>query len=155
MITVVKQSPQGEPKIQYQGEIIARSHDEVIIQAYWRQPVKDLGYTEFETGDSFTEYYYTDKWFNIFAIASVDGRRKGWYCNVAEPASISDDRIMQIDLLLDVWVDPTGKTLILDEDEFEADTTLTDEQRRGAEQGLQHLLALIAERGEPFVELSL
>jgi uncharacterized protein len=155
MITVVKQSPQGEPKVQYQGEIIERSHDEVIIQAYWRQPAKDLGYTEFEPGDSFTEYYYADKWFNIFDITSVDGRRKGWYCNVAEPASISDDCIMQIDLLLDVWVDPTGKTLILDEDEFEADTTLTDEQRRGAEQGLQHLLALIAERSEPFVELSL
>jgi hypothetical protein len=155
MITVVKQSPQGEPKIQYSGEIIKRSHDEVIIQAYWQQPAKDLGYTEFEPGDSFTEYYYTDKWFNIFAIASTDGRRKGWYCNVAEPASISGDSIMQIDLLLDVWVNPTGKTLILDEDEFNADTTLTDEQRRGAEQGLHQLLALIAERREPFMELSL
>src|SRR6185312_13590230 len=127
MIRVVKQNPRGEPKIQYSGEIIEHSHDEVIIQAYWRQAAKDLGYTKFEPGDSFTEYYYTDKWFNIFAIASADGRRKGWYCNVTEPALISDDCIKQIDLLLDVWVYPTGKTLILDEDEFEADTTLSDE----------------------------
>ena len=155
MITVIKQSPRGEPKIQYQGEIIERLHDGVIIQAYWQQPAKDLGYTRFEPGDSFMEYYYTDKWFNIFDIATASGRRKGWYCNVTEPALISNEFIKQIDLLLDVWVDPTGKTLILDEDEFEADTTLNDEQRKGARQGLQHLLALIAERREPFSEISL
>jgi protein associated with RNAse G/E len=155
MITVIKQSPRGEPKIQYAGEIIERLHDGAIIQAYWQQPAKDLGYTRFEPGDSFIEYYYTDKWFNIFDIATASGRRKGWYCNVAEPASISGDIIKQIDLLLDVWVDPTGKTLILDEDEFQADTTLSDEQRKGAQQGLQQLLELIAERGEPFSQISL
>ena len=155
MITVIKQSPRGEPKIQYSGEIIDRLHDGVIIQAYWQQPAKDLGYTRFETGDSFIEYYFTDKWFNIFDIATASGRRKGWYCNIAEPASISGDIIKQIDLLLDVWVDPTGKTLILDEDEFQADGTLSDEQRKGAQQGLQQLLELIAERGEPFTQISL
>jgi len=56
--------------------------------------------------------------------------------------------------LLDVWVEPDGKTLILDEDEFEADTMLSDEQRQGARQGLQHLLELIAERRKPFSEIS-
>ncbi len=132
MITVVKLNPSGEPKIQYQGEVIEHSHAGVIIQAYWQQPLKDLGYTQFEPGDSFIEYYFSDRWFNIFDIATADGRRKGWYCNIAEPASISDEFIKQIDLLLDVWVDPGGKTLILDEDEFEADTTLSDEQRQGA-----------------------
>ncbi|HEX6484099.1 MAG TPA: DUF402 domain-containing protein [Ktedonobacteraceae bacterium] len=155
MITVIKQSPRGEPKIQYSGEIIERLHDGVIIQAYWQQPAKDLGYTRFEPGDSFVEYYYTDKWFNIFDIATASSRRKGWYCNVAEPASISREFIKQIDLLLDVWVDPTGKTLILDEDEFEADMTLSDKQRKGAQQGLQQLLELIAQRGEPFSQISL
>jgi len=154
MITVVKLNPSGEPKIQYQGEVIEHSHAGVIIQAYWQQPVKDLGYTRFDPGDSFIEYYYSDRWFNIFDIATADGRRKGWYCNIAEPASISNEFIKQIDLLLDVWVDPCGKTLILDEDEFEADTTLSDEQRQGARQGLQHLLELIAERSKPFSEIS-
>ncbi|HJT59731.1 MAG TPA: DUF402 domain-containing protein [Ktedonobacteraceae bacterium] len=153
MITVVKQNPRGEPKIRYTGEVIEYLHAGVVIQAYWQQPVKDLGYTQFEPGDSFKEYYYSDRWFNIFDIARAGGERKGWYCNVAQPASISDEYIQQIDLLLDVWVDPTGKTLILDEDEFEADTTLSDEQREGARQGLRHLLALVSAREGPFMEL--
>ncbi len=155
MITVIKQNPHGEAKIQYSGEVIEHLHDGVVIQAYWKQPVKDLGYTQFEPGDSFVEYYYTDRWFNIFEIARADGKRKGWYCNIAEPASICDEYIKQIDLLLDVWVDPTGKTLILDEDEFESDATLSDEQRKGARQGLHQLLELISARRGPFSALAL
>ncbi|MFL5629050.1 MAG: DUF402 domain-containing protein [Ktedonobacteraceae bacterium] len=150
MITVVKLSPLGEAKVQYRGEVIERLADRVVIQAYWSQPTKDLGYTSFEPGDSFREYYYTDRWFNIFDIASREGIRKGWYCNIAQPAVIYDDHIEQVDLLLDVWVTSRGEILILDEDEFAADTTLSQEQRAGAQKGLQALLAMIAARQETF-----
>ena len=150
MITVSKLNTLGETKIQYQGEIVERLPNGVVIQAYWIHPTKDLGYTRFEPGDRFLEYYFTDRWFNIFDISTTGGERKGWYCNVAEPALIHGDRIEQVDLLLDVWVDTRGKPLVLDEDEFEADTTLTDDQRRGARQGLHDLLQMIAAQTEPF-----
>src|SRR5713101_1159891 len=150
MITVIKLNALGEAKVQYQGEVIQRLADRVVIQAYWAQATKDLGYTQFEPGDRFIEYYYTDRWYNIFDIATADGTRKGWYCNIAEPAVIFADRIEQIDLFLDVWVNPTRETLILDEDEFAADTTLSDAQRKGARQGLQDLLQRIADHQDPF-----
>ena len=150
MITVVKQNPLGEAKIQYTGEVIERLANGVVISAYWRHATRDLGYTRFEPGDQFTEYYYTNRWFNIFDISTPNGARKGWYCNVAEPAKIYDDHIEQIDLLLDVWVKPDGTPLILDEDEFDADTTLTDQQRKGAQEGLRDLLEWIAAHKAPF-----
>nr|HET6904378.1 DUF402 domain-containing protein [Ktedonobacteraceae bacterium] len=150
MITVVKQNPRGEPKIQYQGEILERLASGVIIQAYWSQAAKNLGYTTFEPGDRFIEYYYTNRWYNIFDIADANGVRKGRYCNVAEPAVLFDERIEQVDLLLDVWVNPHGAVRVLDEDEFAADTMLTNEQRSGAKQGLQALLELIATRQDVF-----
>jgi protein associated with RNAse G/E len=151
MITVSKLNSLGETKIQYQGEIVERQSHGVIILAYWKHPTKDLGYTRFEPGDRFIEYYYTNRWFNIFEISNASGERKGWYCNIAEPACIYDDHVEQIDLLLDVWVDPKGTALLLDEDEFEADTTLNDEQRKGARQGLHDLLQMIAAQTEPFL----
>jgi protein associated with RNAse G/E len=151
MITVSKLNSLGETKIQYQGEIIERLTDRIIILAYWKHPLKDLGYTRFEPGDRFIEYYYTNRWFNIFDISTADGERKGWYCNIAEPAFIYDDQIKQIDLLLDVWVDPWGKLLLLDEDEFEADKTLNDQQRSCARQGLQDLFQMIATQTDPFL----
>lgn len=139
--------------LRYQGEVIERSPTRVIIQAVWSNAPKDLGYTRFEAGNAFTEYYYSDRWFNIFAILGADSKRKGWYCNVAQPAVIFDDHIEQIDLFLDVWVNPQGQPLLLDEDEFVAATTLSEEQRKGARAGLQALLELLATRREAFSSL--
>lgn len=150
MITVVKLNPRGETKIQYQGEVIERLSHGLIIEAYWSHPTKNLGYVSFEPRDRFIEYYYTNRWFNIFDIANARGVRKGWYCNIAEPANLFEDRVEQVDLLLDVWVSPDGETLLLDEDEFTAETTLTAQQRMGAERGLQELMHMIAEQQEAF-----
>lgn len=154
MITIIKQDHRGKEKIRYEGQVIRRSVDEIVIEAYWTLPTKDLGYTRFETGDRFIEYYWAKRWFNIFDIASSDGTRKGWYCNIAEPAHIYSDHIEQIDLILDVWVTPEGETLMLDEDEFAAETTLSQEQLTGVEQGKQALLALLASRAEPFTSIT-
>lgn len=154
MVTVVKLNTAGEARIQYEGEIVKHLVDGVIIQAYWKQATKDLGYVCFEPGDRFTEYYYNDRWYNIFDIASADGQRKGWYCNIAQPASIFDERIEQVDLLLDVWVDPRGVPLVLDEDEFEADNTLSPELRKRAQDGLRELLEMIAAQKQPFIYTS-
>ena len=153
MITVVKLSPLGEEKIQYPAKLSARLENGVVLDARWNYARKDLGYTIFEPGDHFTEYFYTDRWFNIFAISDTQGRRKGWYCNVAEPANIAEQQVRQVDLFLDVWVAPTGQALVLDEDEFAADLTMSGMQRQGAQQGLHALLVLIAARQEPFAEL--
>jgi protein associated with RNAse G/E len=151
MITVIKLGPQGEEKIRYTGETVERTDDSIVISASWTMAVKDLGYARFEPGDHFTEYYYRDHWFNIFEIASAADVLKGWYCNVTEPAQIYDDRIEQVDLFLDVWVQPTGETLVLDEDEFEvAMTLMSKEQRVGAQKGLQNLLQWVQERYRPF-----
>ena len=145
-ITVIKLDPHGNEKTRYQGEIIEHLPDGMVIQAQWTRPRHDLGYVVFETGDHFVEYYYTNRWFNIFDIADIHGTRKGWYCNVAEPAHINGQYLEQVDLLLDVWVSPEGKPLILDEDEFAADTMMSDEQRRGAQAGLQALLQMLEAR---------
>lgn len=154
MITVIKQTPQRLETIRYTGEIVERRANGVIVQAYWTHPTRDLGYTRFETGDSFLEYYYTDRWFNVFAISHVDGRRKGWYCNIAEPAQIGDAAIEQVDLLLDVWISATGEPLLLDEDEFTQAINLSEYQRQGAREGLQQLLHLLHTRQEAFSELA-
>jgi protein associated with RNAse G/E len=153
MITVVKLNTSGEAKVRYQGEVIEHLANGLVIEAYWTQATKELGYTRFEPGDRFIEYYYTNRWYNIFDIATASGMRKGWYCNIAEPAVIFADHIEQVDLLLDVWVDAMGKPLVLDEDEFDADTTLTYQQRNSAEQALQELLQMIETRQEPFIPL--
>jgi len=154
-ITVIKLSPQGEEKVRYTGHIVEPLSHGVVLQANWTLPMRDLGYTRFEPQDQFKEYYYTDRWFNIFAISSVLGTHKGWYCNIAEPAQLSRDDIRQVDLLLDVWVNPAGEPLILDEEEFAtaAVSVLNPRQQSGARQGLRMLLQMLKARQEVFSSL--
>jgi predicted RNA-binding protein associated with RNAse of E/G family len=155
MITIIKLDPTGAEMLRYTGAILASLAYGIVIEATWKQPDRDLGYTRFETGDRFVEYFYSNRWFNIFAIANKEGVHKGWYCNIAEPARISTDTIAQVDLYLDVWINPTGETLLLDEDEFESATLLSKEQRTGARQGLRELQQMLEARQEVFAHISL
>ncbi len=154
MITVIKLDPQGKEKIRYTGEVLTSWPTEVVIQAYWTLPMHDLGYVQFEPGDLFTEYYYTEHWFNIFEILGGGDMRKGWYCNITEPAQISENTIQQVDLFLDLWVYPNGETLLLDQDEFINAKTLSEQQRKGAQQGLRELQLLVQERQKVFARIA-
>lgn len=81
----------------------------------------DLGYATFKRGDRFVEYFYTDRWYNVFTIYDRDdGAHKGWYCNICRPAQISKTAVRCDDLALDVWVDSDGRIVLLDEEEFAA-----------------------------------
>jgi|SRR5712691_5402954 len=153
MMTVIKQTPAGYEKIRYQGEVVEQSPQRIVLATSWKRAALDLGYTVFEPGDHFTEYFYTGRWFAAFELTSSLGQRKGWYCDIAEPVVISDGYIKQVDLYLDVWIDPLGKPLLLDEDEFAAATCLSAEQRNAAQEGLRDLLAVLDARQEMFAVL--
>jgi predicted RNA-binding protein associated with RNAse of E/G family len=150
-ITVQKLNSQGQVTLSYDAELAETLPTGVVLHARWTSKSRDLGYAIFETGDHFTEYFYTNRWHNIFEIRSgTTGALKGWYCNVARPASISADVVAAEDLILDVWVRPDGSWLVLDEDEFSADQTLDASTRAAALQALEHLLREISTRQPPF-----
>lgn len=150
---VHKLNTSGEITVTYDAELAERLPDGVRLEARWTRPPLPLGYATFETGDRFVEWYFSDRWYNIFEIHASDGRLKGWYCNVAEPAVITADEIRCRDLLLDVWVGADGSTRILDEDEFAADTQMDDATRAAARAGLDELLRLVKSRTYPFTML--
>lgn len=110
----------------------------------------DLGYAVFERGDRFVEHFYSDRWYNVFAVyARVGGRLKGWYCNVTRPAQIEDGHVRAVDLGLDVWVDPQGGALLLDEEEFAA-LPLEAEEVAQARAAVEEIRRLAREGKAPF-----
>ncbi|MGE5333357.1 MAG: DUF402 domain-containing protein [Nitrososphaerota archaeon] len=143
----------GATVITYEAEVAQRLPDGVRLSARWTRPPMQLGYVTFETGDHFTEWYFSDRWYNIFEIASPDGTLKGWYCNVAAPAMIEANDLFCRDLILDLWVTPEGATSVLDEDDFAAERSLDAATRAQALAGLAELQRLVAERQGPFSRL--
>ncbi len=153
VIQVHKLDANGVDVLTYEAEVAERLADGIRLNALWIRPTTDLGYAVFEVGDHFTEWYYTDRWYNIFEVTSSDGTLKGWYCNVAEPAVIEEDDLYCRDLLLDLWVAPNGATMVLDEDEFAAESALDAATRDRALAGLAELQRLVANRQGPFSRL--
>ena len=151
VVTVHKLNGEGESVVQYEAEVAERFAGGVRLEARWTRPALDLGYTRFESGDRFVEWFFSDRWYNIFEIHAGDtDALKGWYCNVAAPATIEAQTIAARDLLLDLWVAADGVTRVLDEDEFAADMSMDAATRAGAEAGLRALLALVGARRAPF-----
>jgi predicted RNA-binding protein associated with RNAse of E/G family len=153
VIQVHKLDAEGVLVLTYEAEVMERLVDGIQLAARWARPSMDLGYVTFETGDCFTEWFYRDRWYNIFEIASPDGTLKGWYCNIAAPADIDVGQLFCRDLLLDLWVTPDGATTVLDEEEFAAELALDDAVRDQALAGLAELQRLVANREGPFSRL--
>lgn len=152
-LTVFKLDARHRVKLCYPSDLVERRPRGIVLTSAWALPAHDLGCTRFEPGDRFTEHYYTDRWFDVQEVASADGRRKGWYCDIAEPAVIEQDRISLVDLDLDVWVSAAGEAVVLDEDEFAASPLLSAAQRVGARAGLQALFQMLEERRDAFAAL--
>ncbi len=109
----------GERRVSYEGDVISRDGRRITLRATWTLPTRTLPYVTLEQGDIFIETFYTDRWYNLFEIRHRHGDLKGWYADVTRPARITDDDIEWDDLALDIWMNPDGAMLILDEDEFE------------------------------------
>jgi len=149
-ITIHKLDHEGREVWHYEGTALDRGETWLSLEALYNGKEKDDGYTVWRRGDRFVEYYYTDRWYNIFEIH--DGHTdalKGWYCDVTYPATITEDSVSWRDLALDVWVGPEGNVRVLDEGEFEG-LGLPDKIRKRALQSLQEIRDHLGRREAPF-----
>jgi hypothetical protein len=121
-ITIIKRDIAGQETWRYNGQVLKRTSNAVILEALFNVDDTPFMGIELKRGDRFVELYYSDRWYNIFQIHDrEDDALKGWYCNICRPAIFeSEDRLSFIDLALDLWVSPSGSQTVLDEDEFVA-----------------------------------
>lgn len=146
-VKVQKKNPAGELKYEYEGTLLRRDEHSVTIEALFDREDMPFMDVVFKKGDRFVEHYYTDRWYNIFAVHDRDDETvKGWYCNIGLPAVIEDGIVSYVDLALDLWVSATGQQTVLDEDEFEK-MQFDEKLKSGALNGMNELKALFLEKG--------
>ena len=148
-IKVQKKNPAGEVLIEYEGEELKRDENSITLEALFTRDDMPFMDVVFKKGDRFVEYYYSDRWYNIFVVYDRDaGQIKGWYCNVGMPAMIEDGVVSYVDLALDLWISADGRQTVLDEDEFE-ELNLDAGLRADALNGLEELKALFKNNRPP------
>jgi len=143
-ITVLKLDLNGQVTWRYQGKLVQRDSQSVILEAYFDREDRMFHGMPLCKGDRFVETYYTGHWYNIYEIyRREDDHLRGWYCNIGKPAEINGDTLSYVDLALDLLVFPDGRQLVLDEDEFNT-LRLSEADRQSALAALAELQAQFA-----------
>jgi uncharacterized protein len=105
------------------------------------------------SGTISTEYYWLDRWYNVFRFSDPDQKLKNFYCNINVPPRFDGRVLSYIDLDIDVLVDADLSYKILDEDDFEENAksySYPKEVQAQARAALGELIALIESRSFPF-----
>ncbi|MER5805975.1 DUF402 domain-containing protein [Streptomyces mirabilis] len=141
----------GRTKIRYPAELLADDGIRITVRAPWAgEGVRDFGFVRFEPGDVFTEYYWRDRWYAVKEVRDAEGVRKGWYCDISRPATLSGGELVVEDLDLDLWRSADGTDVLrLDEDEFAASGLATTDPRAAtAARNALDTLELLAREGD-------
>ncbi len=147
---MVKLDYRAQERWRYEGLVLAREPSSITIEAVYDQADEDFQGFALRKGDRFIERHYADRWYNVFAVYDgTDGRLKGWYCNITRPARIETHRVSAEDLALDLIVKPDGTTVVLDEEEFEAQD-LSAADRESALAALAELKEFAQQLAGPF-----
>jgi protein associated with RNAse G/E len=151
-ITVHKLDHNGSEVWSYTGRLISEEAGRLLLEARYDLPEVRFERLTLRTGDRFVEFFYLDRWYNVFAVHDVeDDRFKGWYCNITRPAHVAsgDDDLYFEDLALDLIVYPDRHWAVLDVEEFAA-LPLTLEERQRCLGALTELQSLAIRREDPF-----
>lgn len=82
----------------------------------------DLG--SIQRGTVSYEYYWLDRWYNVFRFHEPNGEFRNYYCNINQPPSFENDVLEYIDLDIDLVVDREYRIKVLDLEEFEKNIRL-------------------------------
>jgi len=127
----------------------------LVLDAVFEEEVEHDLLGTISSGTISTEYYWLDRWYNVFRFSDPDGRLKNFYCNVNQPPVLDGDVLSYIDLDIDVLVAPDLTYKILDVEDFEENAKRYDypnDVLANARQALTEVIELIESRAFPFNE---
>ena len=135
------------------GRLRERNNSLIVLDAEFSEEVRHPLLGTIAPGTLSTEYYWTDRWYNVFRFAETNGALRNYYCNINRPAEFDDQVLSFVDLDIDVLVAPDFSYSVLDREEFAVNAVQFEypaEDCRQAHQALDELIALIETRRFPF-----
>ncbi|MGH2562324.1 MAG: DUF402 domain-containing protein [Thermomicrobiales bacterium] len=71
------------------------------------------------------QWFFPDRWYSLIRFTTEDDQTVGYYVNFSHPlAELRANYYRDLDLELDLWLDPDGTATELDRDEFDAEIDL-------------------------------
>jgi len=127
----------------------------LVLDAVFDEEIQHELLGRISPGTISTEYYWLDRWYNVFRFSDSDHQFRNFYCNVNQPPSFDGRVLSYIDLDIDVLVAPDFTYKILDVDDFEENAkryAYPAEVQANARRAVAELIELIESRAFPFDE---
>lgn len=119
MITVNSRSYDGAIRRSWKCELVERRDPLILFVGKFDADVEHSDLGLIEKGTISYEYYWLDRWYNIFRFHTPDGNLRNFYCNISMPPRFADDVLDYVDLDIDVLVWPDGRHVVLDLDDYQ------------------------------------
>jgi len=135
------------------GRIARQEASLIVLEAEFDVDVSHQLLGEIKSGTRLIEYYWLDRWYNVFRFLQDDGSTRLYYCNINKPPTFDGGFLTYIDLDIDVIVRPDYSYKVHDLDEFTANSQhyqYTAEEQAGAAAALEELSRMIEARQFPF-----
>ena len=98
-----------------EGVKVTYAHD-----LHFEAPMRIAGAVVLETGSEAIWFTFPGAWHDVGLFHRADGSFTGTYANILTPCVFEGGGIWRTtDLFLDLWIDPTGDLVRLDDDELE------------------------------------
>jgi|SRR5215813_10681737 len=138
----------------WHAQLSRREDDLIVLDAEFDVDVSHEVLGEIKRNTKTVEYYWLNRWYNVFRFLNEDGSTRLWYCNVNTPPQFERDTLSYVDLDIDILVQPDFSFKVLDEDEFEFNAeryNYSAEEKSRVQSAVEELIAMIRERQFPFV----
>ena len=135
------------------AELVRREASLLVLDAKFPDEVVHDLLGTIAAGTHSVEYYWLDRWYNIFRFAQPDGTLRNYYCNINVPPTFDGQTLSYVDLDLDILVAPDFSFQVLDAEDFENNAALygySDEVRANARKAIDELIGMIEMRAFPF-----
>ena len=143
----------GREHRRWSAELLEQDGTLLVLDAYFPEEITHDLLGTIAKGTHSLEYYWLDRWYNIFRFAQPNGELRNFYCNVNVPPVLAGSVLSYVDLDLDILVEPDFSYQILDKDDFEENAKLYNysaEIHSNAAKALDELVKMIDTRAFPF-----
>jgi protein associated with RNAse G/E len=143
----------GSEHRNWPGQLVVNDPPLLIVDAIFVEDVQHELLGAITKGTVSTEYYWLDRWYNIFRFGGKAQQNTTFYCNVTIPPRLENGTLSYVDLDIDVFVHTDFTYEVLDLEDFNTNGRLYSypkEIERYAYQAVEELKALIDKRDFPF-----
>ena len=137
----------------WQCELISLEDQQLVLKGVFVTEVLHPELGRIETGTISHEFFWFDRWFNIFRFEQPNGTLRNYYGNICMPPTFNGNTLDYVDLDIDIVVWPDRSRQILDKEEFAENAhrwSYPDAVLKEVDDGINKLEEMVVNRHFPF-----